>query len=134
LHSKLEPDSVELKEKLAPVELVVPEGPELIEVSGGVVSGGGDSAIGSTAQVSLAGVGSTLPSASVARTEKLCDPKLKPEYAFGDPHERHLEASSLHWKVEPDSVAMKPKLAEVTVVGDGGAAVISVSGGVELQL
>jgi hypothetical protein len=41
LHSKLEPDSVEANEKLAEVEAVVPEGPELIEVSGGVVSGGG---------------------------------------------------------------------------------------------
>ncbi len=40
MHSKLEPDSVELKAKLALVEFVVPEGPELIEVLGGVVSGG----------------------------------------------------------------------------------------------
>ncbi len=75
MHSKLEPDSVEAKEKLALVEAVVPEGPELIEVSGGVVSGGGGTSsaegVACTAQVSVAGVGSTFPEASVARTEKL---------------------------------------------------------------
>jgi hypothetical protein len=134
LHSKLEKDSVEVNPKLADVELVVPEGPELIEVSGGVVSGGGISGAGSTVQVSLAGVGSTLPELSVARTEKLCEPMFNPEYALGDPHERHLDASSLHWKVEPDVVAVKSKLAEVAEVGDGGSAVIRVSGGVELQV
>ena len=41
-HSKLEPASVELKSKLAEVELVLPVGPpEPSVVSGGVVSGGG---------------------------------------------------------------------------------------------
>ena len=40
-HWKLDPASVELKSKLAEVELVVPLGPESIVVSGGVVSGGG---------------------------------------------------------------------------------------------
>ena len=40
-HSKLEPVSLELKEKLAEVELVELAGPEPIVVSGGVVSGGG---------------------------------------------------------------------------------------------
>ncbi len=76
MHSKLEPDSVEAKEKLAEVEVVVPEGPELIEVSGGVVSGAGGT---STVQLWLAADGSVLPEVSVARTEKLWAPSPRPE-------------------------------------------------------
>jgi hypothetical protein len=76
LHSKLEPDSVDVNEKLAEVEVVVPEGPELIEVSGGVVSGGADA---STVQLLVAGLGSTLPAASLARTEKLWAPSPRLE-------------------------------------------------------
>jgi len=41
LHSKLEPDSLEVNAKLAEVEVVVAAGPLVIEVWGGVVSGGG---------------------------------------------------------------------------------------------
>jgi hypothetical protein len=41
LHWKLEPLSLELKPRLALVEVVVVAGPELIEVSGAVVSSGG---------------------------------------------------------------------------------------------
>jgi hypothetical protein len=47
LHSKLDPDSVEVKAKLAEVELVLGAGPLVIEVSGGVVSGGGGVGVGS---------------------------------------------------------------------------------------
>ena len=67
LQSKLEPASVELKPKLAAVEVVLDAGWLVIEVSGGVVSGGdwGDSIV----QLCVAGVGSTLLDASVARTE-----------------------------------------------------------------
>ena len=131
MHSKLEPGSVEEKEKLALVEVVVPDGPEPIVVSGGVVSGGGVSevdGVGSTAQVSAAGDGSTFPEASTARTEKLCVPRLT-EYDFGEPQDRHLAASSLHSNFEPDSVDVKAKFAEVTVVLANGSAVIVVSGG-----
>jgi hypothetical protein len=42
LHSKDEPLSPELKEKLAEVEMVLAPGPLVIEVLGGVVSGGGE--------------------------------------------------------------------------------------------
>jgi hypothetical protein len=41
LHSKLEPLLVELKAKLAEVEVVLDAGPLEIDVFGGVVSGGG---------------------------------------------------------------------------------------------
>lgn len=78
MHSKLEPDSVEAKEKLAEVEVVLPPGPPLMLVSGGVVSiGGGPEA--STVQLRVAGVGSMLPVASLARTEKLWLPSLRVE-------------------------------------------------------
>jgi hypothetical protein len=71
-HSKLEPASLEEKLKLAAVEEVVPDGPEVIEVWGAVVSGAA-----STVQVRLAGVASVLPAASVARAEKVCVPAAK---------------------------------------------------------
>ena len=77
LHSKLEPDSVEVKEKLAVAAVVIPLGPLVIEVSGGVVSGGGEDDF--TIQLSLAGVGSTLPAPSVARTENWWVPRARPE-------------------------------------------------------
>jgi hypothetical protein len=73
LHSKLEPPSLESKEKLAEVSVVSPSGPLEIEVSGGVVSGGGV-----TVQLWEAGVGSVLPAASRARTEKLWEATESP--------------------------------------------------------
>jgi hypothetical protein len=50
---------------VASAELVVPDGPESIVVSGAVVS---------TVQARESGVGSVLPAASVARTSKVCSP------------------------------------------------------------
>ena len=67
----MEPVSVEEKEKLAALEVTVPVGPEEIVVSGGVVSW--------TVQVRLAGVASTLPAASMARTRKVWLPAARPE-------------------------------------------------------
>jgi hypothetical protein len=55
----------------ADVLATVPDGPELMVVSGGVESGVGAVFI---VQVRVAGVGSTLPAASVALTWKVCDP------------------------------------------------------------
>jgi len=66
LHWKLEPLSVELKSKFAVVDVVVPEGPETIEVSGGVVS-----PVACTIQLRVAGEVSVLPAPSVAFTEKV---------------------------------------------------------------
>ena len=74
-HWNVEPDSDELNAKLAEALVDVPEGPELIVVSGGVVSGGG----AFTVQVRLAGVRSALPAASVARTLKVCEAFDRPE-------------------------------------------------------
>ena len=64
LHAKVDPVWVDVKLKLAEVLLTVPVGPAVIVVSGRA----------ETVQVWLAGVASTLPAVSVARTWKVCDP------------------------------------------------------------
>jgi hypothetical protein len=67
LHWKLEPLSVALKSKLALVDVIVPKGPETIEVLGGVVSVGSCTV---TVQLRVAGERSVFPAASVALTAK----------------------------------------------------------------
>jgi hypothetical protein len=74
-HWNVEPLSDEEKPKVAESLVDVPDGPELIVVSGAVVSGGGTS----TVQVRLAGEASVLPAASVARTSNVCEPFARPE-------------------------------------------------------
>jgi hypothetical protein len=69
-HWKVEPLSLELKSRLALVEAVVPAGPELIVVSGAVVSAGGG-VEACTVQLRVAGEASALPAASVAFTAKV---------------------------------------------------------------
>ena len=64
MHSKVAPASEE-KAKLARAELVSPLGPESIAVSGAAVS---------TVHLRNAGVASVLPAASLALTEKVCEP------------------------------------------------------------
>jgi hypothetical protein len=71
LHSKVEPVSLEVKANEADVLFTVPEGPDVMVVSGGVVSGGGAVF---TVQVRLAGVASTLPAVSLALTSKVWEP------------------------------------------------------------
>ena len=61
--------SVEEKVKVALAEAIVPEGPESIEVSGGIVS---------TLQAWEAGEASALPAASVAATSKVWGPSESP--------------------------------------------------------
>src|ERR671923_278204 len=68
-HSNVALGSSEEKVNVASVEVVVPEGPESIVVSGAAVS---------TVQVRVSGVWSVLPAASVARTENVCSPSLSP--------------------------------------------------------
>jgi len=72
--AKVEPLSLEEKEKLALVEVVVEGGEEETLVSGGVVSG---SLL--TVQLKVAGVWSVLPDPSVACTAKLWAPSERPE-------------------------------------------------------
>ena len=68
-HSKPAPVSGEEKKKLAVLEATVPDGPESIAVSGAVVS---------TVHVRDAGEGSALPTASSARTVKVCALSARP--------------------------------------------------------
>ena len=77
LQARVAPDSPALSPKLAEVEVVVAAGPPEIVVSGAVVSGGGAGA--STVQVCVAGEASVLPAASVARAEKVWEPRVRPE-------------------------------------------------------
>jgi hypothetical protein len=72
------PSSVAEKLKSAELVLTVPEGPESMVVSGAVVS---------TVQVKSAGVGSVLPASSVAFTEKVWEPSLRPVRLLGEVHD-----------------------------------------------
>ncbi len=64
-----------LAEKLseAEVDVVEPDGPDVIEVSGGVVS-----AATVTVHDAVAGEASTFPAVSVARTSNVCAPTARP--------------------------------------------------------
>ena len=76
-HWKVEPASLEENVNVALVLVVVEGGPELIVVSGGVVSGGPEP----TVHVQVAGLGSVFEgcAASVARTWKVCWSSASPE-------------------------------------------------------
>ena len=65
---KVDPLLVDVKLKLADVLDTEPVGPAVIDVSGGVM----------IVQLWPAGVASTLPAVSVARTWKVCVPLAKP--------------------------------------------------------
>src|SRR3954469_7864039 len=60
-------------------------------------------ATGSTDQVELAGLASTLPAASVARTWTVCAPSVSPLYCYGDVQLAQAPASSAHSNVAVDS-------------------------------
>ena len=65
LHSKVAPDSEAVNLKVAVLDQVELPGPLVIQVFGATVS---------TLHVRVAGVASTFPEASFARTENVCDP------------------------------------------------------------
>jgi hypothetical protein len=104
--------------KLAVVSVTVPDGPPEIVVSGAVVS---------TVQERVAGVASTFPATSIARTSKVCVPAATTTVE-GVAHDDHAAASTRHWNVEPVSLASKAKLAAVALVGLAGEPVIVVVG------
>jgi hypothetical protein len=68
-HWKLDPDSVAEKPKLGEEDLVAPDGPLPIVVSGATVS---------TVNVRVAGEASWLPTGSVARTRNVWEPLPRP--------------------------------------------------------
>ena len=127
MHSKLEPGSLEVKANDAVVADVVAVGPEVIVVSGGVVSAGGALA---TVNARVAGVASVLPAASVARTETLCAPSVSVGVVHGLVHVAHAPASTRHSKDEPDSLDVNANVGVLSLVEPVGPELIVVSGGV----
>jgi hypothetical protein len=162
LQAKVEPSSLAPKEKLAAVAVVLASGPAEMAVSGAVVSAGGvgsgsgsdtgagagsgsgvgaGSGVGTgagsgavTVQLSVAGVASVFPAASVARTETWCERSASDEYDFGEAQLLHLPPSSLQAKVDLDSLEVNEKLAVVAVVLAAGPLVIEVLGAVVSRL
>ena len=90
----------------------------MIVVSGAVVC---------IVHVYVAGVASVLPTVSVARTWKLCEPSASDDVVSGDVQGVKTPPSSEHWKVAV-SVAVKLKLDVELLLKIGGFAVIVVSG------
>src|SRR5215218_2286344 len=86
-----------------------------------------------TVKARAAGVGSTLSAKSVARTSNVWAPAPRPETACGEVHGANAAPSMRHSNVTGEtggpSLAVKPKLAEVSVVLAGGPEVMLVSGG-----
>jgi hypothetical protein len=119
VHRKIEPVSLELKEKLADAEFDNDGGCDVIEVSGGAVS---------TVHVQVAGVRSG-PAALTALTEKVCVPSATAPSVSGEEHAEYDAASSLHWNVAVGSVEVNENVGEELFDGSGGCAVIEVSGG-----
>jgi hypothetical protein len=111
------------KVKVGFEELVGPLGPERICRVGGAES---------TVKVLEAGVPSTLPARSTARTWKVCGPSASGEstsYSLG-PQEAKAAASSLHSKRARSSSELYPKAGVVSLVVSAGPVSIVVSGGV----
>jgi hypothetical protein len=131
-HSKVEFASEEENVNEALFCFTVPEGPESMVVSGGVVSCGGGAVL--TVQVRVAGVASTLPAPSLALTEKVCEPSARTPCSgtvFGELHEAKAPPSREHSKVEPASEEENVNVAEVLLtVPDGPEGSKVVSGGV----
>ena len=101
--------------------LVVTVGPVRMRVSGGIVS---------TVKLRVAGVGSTLLAASIARIETLCAPCPSELYVLGLVHECAVPPSIAHVKLDPSSEEANLKVALAVAINPDGPAVIVVCGGV----
>src|SRR5205085_10705674 len=77
-------------------------------------------------QVFVAGVWSTFPAASLARTAKVCVPAASPEKLVGEGQAAKAAESSEQAKLEPASLDVKLKLA-LEELGEGAPEVIVVS-------
>ena len=78
----------------------------------------------------MAGVASTLPAASVALTEKVCEPLARPVYFFGEEQALKTLPSSLHSNLEFASDEEKVNVALFCFMVPEGPESIVVSGGV----
>jgi hypothetical protein len=99
-----------------------------VAVGGSGVGVGGTS--GSTVHSCLAGVTSTFPSASMARTSKTWSPTASSGVSYGEVQISNAVAFSEHSNVEPGSLAENSNVAFENWVVAGGPEVIVVSGGV----
>src|ERR687895_174543 len=81
-------------------------------------------------QEAIAGVPSTLPAASIARTRKVCGPTARAEYDLGEVQAANAAESSEHSNVEGASDEENENDAFVSVVVSGGCAVIVVCGAI----
>ena len=106
--------------KVGVVSVLDAAGPEVIVVSGGVVS---------TVNPRLAGVASVFPCSSVARTSKVCAPSANAAVVVGDVHADHAPPSTRHSNVAPAS-EVNENVGVLSPVVPLGPAVIVVSGAV----
>ena len=122
-HWKVAVPSVELKVQLALLTVMKPlAGPELIVTAGATVS---------TVIVRVAGVASTLPAGSMARTSKVCEPSLRPMKLPGElqvVNAAGLVESIRHWNVAVPSGELKAQLALAVAMVPVGPLSMFVSG------
>ena len=74
----------------------------------------------STVKLRDAGVGSTLPAGSVARTSKVCAPSASDAVVSGVEHEPHAPPSTRHSNVEPAWSAENANVGVASLVGPDG--------------
>src|SRR5918996_2295943 len=117
-HSKVEPDSLELKWNEALVLVVVAGGACEIVVCGAAVS---------TVIARLAGLPSVLPAASVARTSNVCAPSDNAPVVCGDVQAAKAALSTRHWKFAPGSLE-NPNVGVESLVNPVGPESIVVCG------
>ena len=118
-HSKVEPDSVDVNSNLGVASGVGPDGPEVMVVLGRVVS---------TVKVRFAGVASTLPARSVARTSKVWTPSASVPVVRGEAQALNAALSTRHSKVEPASEVVNAKVGVGSGVGFDGPELMVVFG------
>src|SRR5688572_30734259 len=100
-------------------------------IAPGSPSGGGvPGSPAATVQDAVAGVASTLPGASLARTANVWAPSGRSLYARGEVHAAKAAPSRLHSKLDPVSDEVKEMLAERSATVPEGAATMVVSGAV----
>src|SRR5262249_30956477 len=129
LHWKVAVPSADENVKCADVALVGLAGllPAAIVTPGGVVS---------TVKVLDAGVASTLPAGSLARTVKVCEPSASAPSVSGEEQLTNAPPSTWHSKLAVPSGDENVNVGVLSVVGAGssGPEVIDVSGGVVSML
>jgi hypothetical protein len=123
-HSNVAPASFAVKANAAVALVVVAGGPEVMVLSGAVVSGGG-----STVHSYVAGVGSGVP-ATVDTTSNSWSPTARPVSCTGEVHVAGVAPSSAQVNVAPPRLASKANVASILVVVSAGAAVMVVCGAV----